>query len=288
MFVYANKSESKYLGNIFGDYALSFNIIYKDNIKIPFISKQDFENCFNGDGIGILRDFNEYKNDIYSTPKKIISIQSSDQKQNTIIMDVKYKSIFGSTFKCLPVSTSIKSQIFINVYLSYDSKIKITRNNIIKQLHELLDGLVLSSYYNDLIFITENGIKAKIHSITSIGTVCDHTNFHLSNHTNIELSYNESVNIGSMAIKNEEKIKIEKLPDLVVEEYKPLSIDFSKLKVGGLKKQLEEIANVIRPRGIEQKHLDTIGMNEFERGIMLYGSPGTGKIVIIKKSQKIF
>ena len=147
---------------------------------------------------------------------------------------------------------------------------------MMNQLHDMLDGLVLTPRFNDLIYITESGIKAKIHNVRCTGTVCDHTSFHLSNHANVELTY----------LAEKVEMKKEKLPELVplkIEEPKHFSIDFSKLKVGGLKKQLESIANVIRPRGIDQKHLDRIGMTEFERGIMLYGAAGVGKTLIARE-----
>ncbi len=277
MFVYSNKSESKYLGNfIMGDSAPSLSIIYKDGINIALVSKQDFDNWFSSEGIGMLRDFDEYKNDMSLTPKKLISIKSSkDVTPNTMLIDSKYKSIFGSSWKCIPVSKSIRVQPYIKIYLSSDSKIKIYRDTIINELHQLLDGLVVSKYYNDIVYVTTN-IKAKIFNIDITGIIDEQTSFHFSNHTNIELAYGKK-NLKIEPVK-------ENLPLIILkEEPKHFSIDFSKLKVGGSKKQLEAIANVLRPRGIDQKHLDEIGMTEFERGIMLYGPAGTGKTLIARE-----
>lgn len=69
-------------------------------------------------------------------------------------------------------------------------------------------------------------------------------------------------------------------------QIKSLNLDFQKLKVGGLKEQMNQIAAAIRPRGMDPHHLEKIGFEEYEKGIILYGPPGTGKTTIAREIAK--
>ena len=280
----AVKSEKSYLGNfLLGDSAPILNIIYQDHIKIAQVSFVDFNLWFGKKegikdpplaGMGILRDFDEYVKDKVSL-KKLITVTPADIKPNTLLLDKRYQSLFSDTFKCLPVSVELKSLPYIDIYLSSDSKVKRTKVLIEQELHLLLDDLVVSNQYNNLVFNISK-INVKLHSIRTTGIICEYTNFHLKYNHHIDTSLYEPVK------ETEILPTLEPLPFNIIEKPK-LSMDFSKIKVGGLKKQLEEIATVLRPRGIDQYHLDTMGITEFEKGIILYGAPGVGKTLIARE-----
>ncbi|HSW76451.1 MAG TPA: ATP-binding protein [Candidatus Saccharimonadales bacterium] len=279
--IYGIKHEKKYLGNFFGDTAPTLDIQYQSDIPIALVSVSDFESWFgNHSGIGILRDFAEYNE--YTTPKRIISIKSSENvKTKTLIVDEKYKKIFGQSFKCIPIHTPIKSIAFIKIFLSSNQKIEVVRDDINTKLRKLLLGQVLTSCYNNIIYDVDNIISAKIYDISHIVIINESTSFHLKSSDNVivhlytRTKYEPKLDI---------PIEVLMLPEVV----KPtLTLDFSKLKVGGLRAQLEQISNVIRPRGIKQEHLDKIGMTDFEKGIILYGPSGTGKTTIARELSKI-
>ncbi len=173
------------------------------------------------------------------------------------------------------MSSEIRNMAYLNIYLSSTKETDVVRKEIEYQCHQLLDGLVMSSFFNEFTFNIDH-LTAKIHSVNYTGVINEMTNFHFKCH---------HVNL----VNKIEKIEKIEIKPFILDIPKPthLSLDFTKLKVGGLKKQLEEIANVIRPRGISKHHLDQIGMNDFEKGILLYGPPGVGKTTIARELSKI-
>ncbi len=295
---YATKSEKKYLGNLFiGDTAPVLEIKYKPGFDFPLVSENDFKLWFgNGDDdrVGILRDFDEYIQDSDIVwAKRIISVKPSKTIQsNVLILSPKYKFMFGTskTFKCLPVSMTIGSHPFLNVFLSATNKVTAPKELITKKLKEQITGLVLSKLYSDIkyeIIINNEIVTVKIYDIIRSGFIAEHTTFHFKSSDNVIIE-SESSKIFSKRVAKPAKITEEiKQIEFVEEIPQPLSIDISQLKIGGLKHQIKEISDVIRPRCIDQKHLDKIGFDSFERGIVLYGPSGTGKTLIARELSKM-
>jgi DNA polymerase III delta prime subunit len=293
--VYGVKCEKKYLGGLFsGDTAPVFNIQYK-TCDFPLISCADFGLLFgakNADDIGILYDFSEY-DEFGSSQKKIIAVKPSDHvKSGSLRVDPKYIGIFGKNsknFKCLPMSTPIRAHRSLYVYLSAATKIEVIKEIIIREFRKVVLGMIFTQLYNDMTFEikTDDGvIKAKVYDVIGAGIVADHTNFWITGCDNITITTElRSKIIKSTKLQTPIESKSIEFKEIYIDEPKSfqLSFDFSKLKVGGLRQQLKEIADVIRPRGINKEHLDKIGMDEFEKGIILYGPPGTGKTTIARE-----
>jgi ATP-dependent 26S proteasome regulatory subunit len=161
--------------------------------------------------------------------------------------------------------------------------------------------MTFTKLYNDIIYEinTPNGIvTTKIYDINFTCIVAEHTNFLIKHSENISII--KDLDSVPLLINNKSTLMsgehfnilppIEKLSfDDIIEEPKHinLSIDFSKLKIGGLREQLKEISNVIRPRGIDREYLERIGMDEYEKGIILYGPPGTGKTTIARELSNV-
>lgn len=299
--IYAVKSEKKYLGGIFtGDSAPVLEIQYKTGINIPLVSITDFELWFgskNLDDIGILRDFAEYNEyDTIEIAKRLVSVNPSKMvKSKVLLLDPKYRQVFGNskTFKCVPVSTPIRSHRSIHVYLSAQIKMEVMKNFIANELRKIILGMTLTQLYNDITYevLTPTGIIiAKLHDVVSSSIVAEHTTFWIKGSDNISFVTETSHRkLNEISIhKLEVPIQTLEITDDIIEIRSPqLSVDFSKLKVGGLQEQLKEISTVIRPRGIDKEHLEKIGMDEFEKGIILYGPPGTGKTTIARELSNI-
>lgn len=282
--IYALKPEKKYIGNFFGDSAPIIDIQYESNIDIALVSKDDFEswfgNNYDSDSIGLLRDFTEYS-EFNGNPKRILSIKPSlITKQKTMIVDIKYQKIFGHTFKCIPVHTPIRSISYVNVGVLSKQKIEVVREEITIKIRNVMMGKILTPCYNNITYDIDQDITIKILDVSYAVIVTDMTNF------NLKSSVNVSIVLYKKTVKDITVPDIK--PLIIMDEVKPrLSFDFSKIKIGGLRSQLEQISNVIRPRGIKQEHLDRIGMTEFEKGIILYGPSGTGKTTIARELSSI-
>lgn len=291
--VYATKSEKKYLGALFGDSAPSLKIEYQDHIGISKVSIANFKSWFgitNINDVGMLREFNEYVNqNSYEEIKQILSVSSSDTvNDNTIIIDSKFK-FFKNTivFKCLPVSQPINTMKYINIFLTSDKKVTVSKEQVIPIIMNEIINLVVTRLYNNTIFtiaVSNQVLGVKIQNISTIGIISDSTQLSIKTSSLVTLKYIDFENIIDIPVKKLELLPVvnEAIPVTEIKQMK-LSVDFSKLKIGGLRKQLEEIANVIRPRGIDQEHLDKIGMDEFEKGIILHGPPGSGKTTIARE-----
>lgn len=258
------------------------------------ISSNDFEQLFGvKEGIGFLREAKEYKDIDYEEKnniqyaKNVIAVKAhKNVKPKTIQVNRNYtKWLKSSPFKCIPVSQQIENFIYVNVYLSSKQPIHLQQDEIRTTLSTYLTGMVLTKNYNDMIFhidVNNDPIDVKIYNINKTSIVSDTTAFHINQSKNITLYYNTKM-------LTKEVIELKELPPLVElkPEQKILSIDFSKLKVGGLKNELLAISNIIRPYGMKREHLEKINMNEFERGIMLYGSTRIRKNTYCKRIKSI-
>lgn len=297
--VYSLRPESDYYG-LFSKSTPTFTIKYQDGMIIPCINSKHFTEFFGANvGIGLLIDAQEFKSECsINYSRLVVSVKSdSNMQENTIVMDKKYKQLFytNTYFKCIPVHTKVDSARYVEVMISKSTKevIKMDKNIIINNISVFLYDLCISSAYNDMTFTINTiygDIHIKLHNITKTTIISDTTTFHLKSTNNIILEHNYASTLNNTKNNSTnniiDDIVIEPLPKEIM-EIKPLSVDLTKLKVGGLKKQLTEIANVIRPWGIKQEHLDKIGMNEFEKGIMLYGGKGTGKTTIARELSKV-
>lgn len=317
--VYGIKSEKKYLGGMFAsDTAPILEIQYKTGIEFPLVSVTDFYSWFgskNTHDIGILCDFAEYINDdLIGSREKIISVKPSENVNPKVLqLDPKYKYIFGKqgskTFKCLPVSTPLRSHRSLNVYVTSQIKGEVVKEILVSDLRKIILGLTFTTLYNDITYdinvpITSDSsdskptamITCKIHDIGLSGILAEQTNFWIKGSDNIsiisEAAYNRNMERKLLFPRENSLVPVPikqlELNDVILEtKPTPLSFDFSKLKVGGLRRQLQEISNVIRPRGINKEYLEKIGMDEFEKGIILYGPPGTGKTTIARELSHI-
>lgn len=295
--VYGIKSEDKYLGGFLRkDTAPNLEIQYKTGVNMPLVSASDFElwfGCKDLSKIGILCDFLEYSElrEIEIMKSMIAVRPSADVKSNLIILDPKYRCIFGNskTFKCLPVSGAIESRS-IHVFLTSQVNIKVTNEFITSELRKIILGLIFTKSYNNITYevVMPNGIiTAKIHNVIIPCVVAEHSNFYLKTSDDVSITrsilykrFDDPIGNANPAYtsgmphcntseckKFPELGSIDTIPDLKGDDDsnispQQLSFDFSKLKVGGLREQLKEIANVIRPRGINKQYLEIIGMDE--------------------------
>lgn len=287
--LYSNKSEKRY-SSYFGDSAPVLKIIYRDGINFPLVSMIDFNSWYNSsEGVGILRDYEEYLDfECIRYADKVIAVKPSvDIEVKTLVLDIKYKQLFDTAkvFKCVPVSTTIESFNYINIYLYSKTKIVINKDVISDELIIYLLNLCFTKKYNNIKYsvLTSYGdIDISIINVNKTGFIYNHTKIHFTESKTITYIYKYDTTIIPEKELDLKLVELIQIKELEFEE-KPLIIDFSQLKIGGLRNQLIEISNVIRPRGISQKHLDQIGMDEFERGIILHGPPGTGKTTIARE-----
>lgn len=286
--LYATKSEKKY-ASYFGDSAPILKIIYKDNILFPLVSQVDFQTWFSvTDGVGILRDYAEYiDNENINYASLVLSVKpSKDIEVKTIVLDTKYKQLFNhdKTFKCVPVSMSIEPYNYINVHLASKDTIIMNKNVITDDLNAYFLHLCFTKKYNNMVFVVPTSYGDITVTLTNI-----HKTNYVAEYTTFHFTYTKTITFSYLSSKVEQKsLEIIPVVPLIIKEVdtipkEPLCLDFSKLKIGGLRHQLVAIANVMRPRGIEKKHLEKIGMDEFEKGIMLFGPPGVGKTLIARE-----
>lgn len=300
--IYSIRPESDYNG-FFSKSTPNFIIKYQDGIIIPCINTKHFKEFYgDGDGFGLLIDAQEFKNNNnINYSKMVVSVKGSDIiPENTIVLDKKYKQLFNTNthFKCIPVHTKIDSARYVEAMVSTCGKnvkdiIRMDKDTIINHISAYLTDLCITSLYNDMVFIINTSygnINVKLHNITKTSIISDTSNIHIRGASNVIIEHTYVSKLTNTTSKSNkidvDNIAIEPLPKEIT-ELKPLTVDLSKLKIGGLKKQLTEIANVIRPWGIKQEHLDKIGMDEFEKGILLYGEKGCGKTSIARELSKV-